>query len=99
MRRAIIAVLLLAALAGTAAAGPYEDAVSAYERGDYATTLRLLRPLAEQGDAIALFNLGVMYDNGQGVPQDNVQAYKWFDLAAAERARILGENARRVYRI
>ena len=36
MRHAIIAVLLLAALAGTAVAGPYEDGVSAYQRGDYA---------------------------------------------------------------
>ncbi len=32
MRHAIIAVLLLAALSGTAVAGPYEDAISAYER-------------------------------------------------------------------
>ncbi len=40
MRHAIIAVLLLAALAGTAVAGPFEDAVSAYDRGDYATAVR-----------------------------------------------------------
>ena len=33
MRDAIIALLLLAALAGTAVAGPFEDAVSAHERG------------------------------------------------------------------
>ncbi len=43
MRHATIVVLLLAALAGTAVAGPFEDAVSAYERGDYATALRELR--------------------------------------------------------
>ncbi len=51
MRHAFIAVLLLAALAGTAVAGPYEDAASAYERGDYATALREFRVLAEQGSA------------------------------------------------
>ncbi len=45
MRHAIIAVLLLAALAGTAVAGPFEDAVSAHERGDYATALREFRVL------------------------------------------------------
>ena len=48
------------------AAGPLEDANAAYNRGDYATALRLLRPLADQGDASAQYNLGVMYDNGQG---------------------------------
>ncbi len=35
MRHAIIAVLLLAAIAGTAVAGPFEDAVSAVKRGDH----------------------------------------------------------------
>ena len=56
-----------AALAGTAIAGPFEDGVVAYNRGDYATALRLWRPLAEQGDTKAQFNLGLMYKNGEGV--------------------------------
>ncbi len=81
MRHAIIAVLLLAAHAGTAVAGPDEDAVSAHKRGDYATALREFRELAAQGDADAQFNLGVMYHNGYGVPQDDVQAHMWFNLA------------------
>ena len=37
-------------LAGTAVAGPLEDGVEAVNRGDYATALQLLRPLAEQGE-------------------------------------------------
>jgi TPR repeat protein len=37
---------------------------------------------AEEGDAEAQFNLGVMYAQGQGVPQDDVQAVKWYRLAA-----------------
>ena len=40
VRHAIIAVLLLAALAGTAIAGQFEDGESAYQRGDYATAVR-----------------------------------------------------------
>jgi len=39
------------------AAGPLEDA-KAYDRGDYATALRLIRPLADQGDAAAQYLLG-----------------------------------------
>ena len=41
------------------------------------------RKAAEQGDAPAQLNLGVMYDTAQGVPQDHVQAHKWYNLAAA----------------
>lgn len=37
---------------------------------------------AEQGIASAQINLGVMYAEGQGVPEDNVFAYMWFNLAA-----------------
>ena len=38
--------------------------------------------LAEAGNAAAQYNLGVMYDNGQGVPQDDVEAVRWLRLAA-----------------
>ncbi len=84
MRHAIIAVLLLAALAGTAVAGPFEDAVSAYDRGNYATALRRFRVLAEQGHAKAQFKLGFMYDYGEGVPQDYAEAVKWYRKAAEQ---------------
>ena len=36
-----------------AAAGPLEDAHTAEQRGDYAAELALLRPLADQGSAVA----------------------------------------------
>ena len=43
-----------------------------------------LRQAAEQGDASAQYNLGVMYANGEGVPEDYVKAYAWINLAAAQ---------------
>ena len=61
-----------------------EDGLAAAQRGDYATALKLLRPLAEQGHADAQHNLGVMYINGRGVPQDYAEAVKWFRLAAEQ---------------
>jgi TPR repeat protein len=70
------------ALAGTAVAGPLEDGVEAVDRGDYATALRLLRPLAEKGDPEDQSNLGNMYFDGNGVPQDNTESVKWYLLAA-----------------
>ena len=51
---------------------------------DYSEALKWYRKAAEQGDARALFNLGLMYYNGQGVPPDYVMAYMWYNLAAAQ---------------
>ncbi|MGB7452227.1 MAG: tetratricopeptide repeat protein [Lysobacterales bacterium] len=38
--------------------------------------------LAENGSANAQFNLGAMYDNGDGVPEDDAEAAKWYHQAA-----------------
>ncbi len=54
------------------------------QRVDYATAIRELRPLAEQGYTIAQFQLGVMYGKGQGVTQDYAEAVKWFRKAAEQ---------------
>ena len=62
--RILFAVLLVVVCATGAAAGPAEDADSAYQRGDYALAERLFCPLAEQRDAKAQFNLGLMYEYG-----------------------------------
>ncbi len=64
----------------------------AYQRGDYATALRIFRQLADQGNAAAQFNLGVMYDEGQGVPQDYTQAHMWYNLSAAKDNKIARKN-------
>ena len=66
------------------AAQPLEDARAAYERGDYVEALRLFRPLADQGDAPAQNALGVMYQNGRGVPQDYAETAKWYRKAAEQ---------------
>ena len=44
--------------------------------------IKKLTQQANQGNASAQSNLGYMYAKGQGVPQDDVQAAKWFRLAA-----------------
>jgi hypothetical protein len=67
---------------GIAAAGPLEDGWIAYDHGDYATAMQIWRPLAEQGDAFAQDDLGLMYALGHGVPQDFAQAVVWFRKAA-----------------
>ncbi len=62
----------------------FQAGMDAYNRGDYDTALKELRPLAEQGHAKAQLKLGIMYSQGQGVPQDYVQGAKWVRLAAEQ---------------
>ena len=86
MKKLLISLSMAGALALSAQpalAQDIEAAWAAYEAKDYKAALAELRPLAEQGDAGAQFALGVMYAIGQGVAQDMVHAYMWFDLAAA----------------
>ena len=79
---ALAALLLALGLSGAANAGPFQDGMAAYERGDYATAFRLWRPLADQGNARAQVILGSMLEFGQGVPQNHAEAVKWYRLAA-----------------
>ena len=84
MRMLLMSLALALGLASMATAGPFEDGLAAYESGDFATALKLMLPLAERGDAKAQVNLGLMYDNGEGVPQDDAEAVRWYRLAAEQ---------------
>ena len=68
----------------SALAADIDDGQAAYNQGDYATALRLWRPLAEQGNARAENNLGVMYENGKGVAPNFSEALRWYRLAAEQ---------------
>ena len=57
LRATLTASLMLVAIAGAAVAGPLEDFAAAYTRGDYVTALRIIRPLADQGNADAQSDL------------------------------------------
>ena len=83
MKRTLTTVFLCLLLATSAWAG-VDEGTAAFGRGDYATALREWRPLAERGDVDAQRNLGFMYANGRGVPQDYAEAAKWFSKAAAQ---------------
>ena len=66
----ILYTIILSFLFSSSVFADWEAGVDAYQAGDYATALKEFRLLAEQGDADAQFNLGVMYEDGQGVTQD-----------------------------
>ena len=62
----------------------FQAGMTAHDREDYATALREWQPLAEQGDALAQYQVGLLYHKGRGVPQDDAQARKWYAKAAAQ---------------
>ena len=81
LKHVLATVLLMFSLAAPVAAGPLEDSYTAYTRGDFATAIQLMRPLADQGHVTAQTVVGLTYYFNYG---DYVSAYMWFRLAAAQ---------------
>gem|GEM_PF-6071454 len=79
---AIVVFAFLLGLAIAAARANPRAGVDAYLRGDYATALETLAPLAEAGDGEAQFYLGSMYEGGLGVAPNASLALDWFRKAA-----------------
>ena len=78
VKHSLIALLLGASLSLASPAmandGTFQQAVSRYQQQKFNEAFTLFKELAEQGDASAQYNLGLMYDNGEGVRQDYGQA-------------------------
>ncbi len=62
----------------------FESGLEAYNRGDYKNAFLIFNCLTEQGDAAAQYQLGVMYADGEGVPQDDSEALRWYRMAAEQ---------------
>ena len=58
--------------------------------------MKWYRLAAKQGEVVAQYNLGVMYDEGKGVKQDYVRAYMWFNLAASKGYKNGSKNREKV---
>ena len=84
-RLLILPVLLLTLLVGTPTfSADFQKGLTAAQSGDFASALREWTPLAEQGNAVAQYNLGAMYASGQAVAQNYKTAVKWYSLAAEQ---------------
>ena len=97
-RLIVIATLVWAGLVGLAWGG-FAEGWGALLRGDYASALSELRPLAEQGDASSQNALGVIYTftSGLDVPQDYAEAAKWFRKAAEQGHAVAQANLANLY--
>jgi hypothetical protein len=71
-------------IAAPSAFADFQTGLEAYQKGDYVGAAKEWRPLAEQGDPVAQFNLGLLYLDGHGVPQSPVEAANWFRRAAEQ---------------
>lgn len=75
--------LIAAALFGSAAPPRTVHAgIEAWQRADYSAAVAIWRPLAEQGNVEAAFNLGQAYRLGRGVPINIAAAVTWYQRAA-----------------
>ncbi|MGD2081513.1 MAG: SPOR domain-containing protein [Chromatiales bacterium] len=81
-RHRFLGALVLLALTAAAGADPLTEGLGAYQLGDYEKAYDLWRPLAEQGNVRARFQLGILFGEGQGVAQNPVKAAFWFRQAA-----------------
>lgn len=84
LSRVITALVLLSSMVCAHAADPFQEAVAAVQRKDYASAVHLLAPLAQSGDARAQTQLGTLYYHGHGVPEDDARALLWYDRAARQ---------------
>lgn len=85
LARSVTLALVIAVSSGPALmAQDFGKGLAAADAGDFVTALNEWKPLAEQGFASAQFNLGIMYNNGQGVLQDYREAMKWYRPAAEQ---------------
>jgi TPR repeat protein len=85
MRKSALAAIAAGVLlfgSADALAGPWEDGMVAYNRGDYLPAIRLFRPLAEQGNPKAQTQIGTMYRKGEGTAPSPARAFMWFSVAA-----------------
>jgi TPR repeat protein len=81
-KAAVAALVPALGLAGSVAAGSFEDGTAAARLGDYDTAMRLIRPLADRGDSHAQSFLAHLY--WVIIPPDYAAAASWYRKAAEQ---------------
>ncbi len=76
--------LMLLLIAMSLNAGNFEKGQDAYDNEDYNMAATYWIPLAKSGNIEAQTNLAVMYEEGEGVAQDNAKALFWYQKAAKQ---------------
>jgi TPR repeat protein len=99
MCKFLVLAAALTALGGlSAAADPLQDGARYFQHADYSHALATWRPLAAQGNPIAQNNLGILYLDGKGVPQNTSEAVRYLSLSAAAGSSLGQNNLGGLYR-
>ena len=96
LMRITIAILFLM-ISEIAVAGPLDLANSAFDKGDFGVARDLYNELANQGDRLAQFKMGVMYEEGKGVTKDGREAIRWYSVASGQGLPEAAFNLGRLY--
>ena len=78
----VAATMLVFALSFTAHARNYNEGFIAAESGDYQSAVQQWGPLADQGHAVAQFNMALLYHSGLGVDLNEAAALEWYKKSA-----------------
>ena len=98
MRYAAALVLVVFAGGVTGAdADPVAECADAISRSDWEAAVAACTKAAEQGDAMVQTALGVMYDEGQGVPENDAKAVEWYTKAAEQGYALAQSDLGRMY--
>jgi hypothetical protein len=61
-----------------------DDGLAAFKHYHFQEALRLLQPLAEKGEPVSQYKVGLLYEQGWGVKQDFVEGMKWLQRSAEQ---------------
>lgn len=78
----VVSAALLAIPVGEGVAQNLGDGMEKARQGDYPAAFDTLHPLAQDGDAQAQFNLGLLYHSGMGVARDEAEAVRLYTASA-----------------
>ena len=84
LHRLLSVALVLCTFSAASHADPLADALHALEAGRHKQGVQMLTPLANSGNALAQYRLGMLYYHGQGVSEDESLAIYWWKKAAAQ---------------
>lgn len=84
LHRLFSVMLVISTFTVAAHADSLDDALQALEAGRHKQGLQMLTPLANSGNVLAQYRLGMLYYHGQGISEDENRAIYWWKKAAAQ---------------
>lgn len=96
----LLAISLVLLMTAPVSAQTFQDAMDHFNNGDYRSAAQTFRRLSEvESNAAAMNNLGVLFQNGLGVPRDEGKAMYWYERANRNGDELAPANIFRLQQI